>query len=273
VDQPLVAVALSRTRRASPAIRTITHFHPISPLLLPPTHHSTAPKFCTTHLAHSLISHYHQALPQDKMGSKRKRSDDDSPLSVSSYGAFSTPEAQSPIPFPRSFDGAMDVDTSSRHTGWDFARASRVKSSDWGNRTRKRFRDNRPDENAIHRTFHVKFLCFCIVLTAPRKHATKALLCTTVPPRRFARAFRPGPGSTARSSHLKAAEVNPAFLLEAAPRTASPAYLLCTAAGAIAGCTATTLRRLRHTTAKRQRQHGCGHGHGRCCREQSLRMH
>ncbi|KAH7078676.1 hypothetical protein BKA63DRAFT_541454 [Paraphoma chrysanthemicola] len=86
------------------------------------------------------------------MGFKRKRSADDSPLSVSSYGTAWTPEAQSPTPFPLGLDGAMDmdVDVASRSNGWDFASASRVKSSDWGNRTRKRFRDNRPDERAIH---------------------------------------------------------------------------------------------------------------------------
>lgn len=86
------------------------------------------------------------------MAFKRKRSDDDSPLSVSSYsGAVSTPEAQSPTPFPQSFYGSMDVDVdTTRSNGWDFASASRVKSSDWGNRTRKRFRDNRPDERSIH---------------------------------------------------------------------------------------------------------------------------
>lgn len=86
------------------------------------------------------------------MAFKRKRSDDDSPLSVSSWGAASTPEAQSPIPFPQCFGGLMemDVDAASRQNGWDFATASRVKGSDWGNRTRKRFRDNRPDERAIH---------------------------------------------------------------------------------------------------------------------------
>jgi len=86
------------------------------------------------------------------MAFKRKRSDDDSPLSVSSYGgAVSTPEAQSPTPFVQSFDGSMDLDVdTSRHNGWDFASASRVKSGDWGNRTRKRFRDNRPDVRSIH---------------------------------------------------------------------------------------------------------------------------
>ncbi|KAH7402878.1 hypothetical protein BKA66DRAFT_507732 [Pyrenochaeta sp. MPI-SDFR-AT-0127] len=84
------------------------------------------------------------------MGFKRKRSMDDSPLSISSFGAVSTPDAQSPTPFPQHFDGAMDIDTASRSNAWDFTSASRVKSSDWGNRTRKRFRDNRPDERAIH---------------------------------------------------------------------------------------------------------------------------
>lgn len=82
---------------------------------------------------------------------KRKRSNDDSPLSISSYGTVSTPAAQSPTPF-QSFDGAMDVDvdTFPRYNGWDFASASRTKNSDWGNRTRKRFRDNRPDAHTIH---------------------------------------------------------------------------------------------------------------------------
>ncbi|CAO2657127.1 Nn.00g032530.m01.CDS01 [Neocucurbitaria sp. VM-36] len=86
------------------------------------------------------------------MALKRKRSVDDSPLSISSFGAVSTPEAQSPTPFPHGFDGSMDldVDTASRPNAWDFMSASRVKNSDWGNRTRKRFRDNRPDERAIH---------------------------------------------------------------------------------------------------------------------------
>ena len=86
------------------------------------------------------------------MGLKRKRTVDDSPLSVSSFGAVSTPEAQSPTPLPQGFDGAMDIDvtTLSRADVWDFMSASRVKSSDWGNRTRKRVRDNRPDERAIH---------------------------------------------------------------------------------------------------------------------------
>ncbi|OAL52716.1 hypothetical protein IQ07DRAFT_381151 [Pyrenochaeta sp. DS3sAY3a] len=87
------------------------------------------------------------------MAHKRKRSVNDSPLSVSSFGgALSTPEAQSPTPFPQNYDGSMDmqIDSTSRSSAWDFFSASRVKSGDWGNRTRKRFRDNRPDERVIH---------------------------------------------------------------------------------------------------------------------------
>ncbi len=85
------------------------------------------------------------------MGSKRKRADDASPISISSFGAVSTPDAQSPTPYLQ-FDGAMDMDTDAapRSNGWDFTSASRVKCSDWGLRTRKRVRDNRPDERAIH---------------------------------------------------------------------------------------------------------------------------
>ncbi|OAK94507.1 hypothetical protein IQ06DRAFT_286598 [Phaeosphaeriaceae sp. SRC1lsM3a] len=101
---------------------------------------------------------------------KRKRSVDDSPLSVSSYGAFSTPEAQSPTPFPDSFHGSshMEIDNGSRHNGWDFASASRVKSGDWGNRTRKRVRDNRPDEDSIHQITLQK------LFSAQRTHPTAA---------------------------------------------------------------------------------------------------
>lgn len=88
------------------------------------------------------------------MGLKRKHFDDASPTSISSFGAVSTPDAQSPTHFPLSMDGAMDMemDTQSipRSNGWDFARAHRTKPGDWGNRTQKRVRDNRPDERAIH---------------------------------------------------------------------------------------------------------------------------
>lgn len=86
------------------------------------------------------------------MGFKRKQSFDDSSFSVLSSGANSTPDAQSPICFSKAQDGMMDLDTNSRSNAWDFASASRVKSSDWGNRTRKRMRDDRPDEHAIHGT-------------------------------------------------------------------------------------------------------------------------
>lgn len=93
------------------------------------------------------------------MGMKRKHIDEESPVSISSFGAVSTPDAQSPITYPQ-VDGAMDMDieTAPRSSGWDFTRAHRVKSSDWGNRTRKRVRDNRPDERAIHGTTTLPYL-------------------------------------------------------------------------------------------------------------------
>jgi len=86
------------------------------------------------------------------MGLKRKHSSDDSPLSISSFGAVSTPDAQSPVSFTKGYDKMMDTHAhaTSRSNGWDFISASRVKSNDWGNRTQKRVRDNRPDEQAIH---------------------------------------------------------------------------------------------------------------------------
>ncbi|OAG10708.1 uncharacterized protein CC84DRAFT_1139438 [Paraphaeosphaeria sporulosa] len=85
------------------------------------------------------------------MGFKRKRSVDESPMSVSSFAGFATPDAQSPTPIPNGSSGMMDVDApASRGTGWDFSNLGRIKSSDWGLRTRKRVRDNRPDEHIIH---------------------------------------------------------------------------------------------------------------------------
>jgi hypothetical protein len=150
-DQPLVAVANEATRDAPhfrPAICAITHIHPISPFLL----HTTRPLSRSTKPPPHIPRYSAHCTRSYKMSCKRKRSADDSPLSVSSFGAVSTPGTQSPIPFPPNFHGSMqmDVDCSARPNGWDFASASRVKSGDWGNRTRKRFRDNRADERAIH---------------------------------------------------------------------------------------------------------------------------
>lgn len=112
------------------------------------------------------------------MALKRKRSVDDSPLSVSSFGAVSTPEAQSPTPIPHSYNGSMDmeIDTASRLSGWDFISASRVKNGDWGNRTRKRFRDNRPDERIIHGSKDPNSIKRHKLLIWSRKYIKQALL-------------------------------------------------------------------------------------------------
>ncbi|KAF2818760.1 hypothetical protein CC86DRAFT_450399 [Ophiobolus disseminans] len=109
------------------------------------------------------------------MTSKRKRSDDDSPLSVSSWGSISSSDAHSPSPFTHPSTD-MDVDATARHNGWDFASASRVKGGDWGNRTSKRVRDNRPDERAIHEnTLHKLF-------AAQRNHVEASALPSDVTP-------------------------------------------------------------------------------------------
>ncbi|KAF3034098.1 hypothetical protein E8E11_002778 [Didymella keratinophila] len=97
------------------------------------------------------------------MGIKRKHFDDASPTSISSSGFVSTPDAQSPTRFPHGLDGSMDMEMDTevtpKNNGWDFSRAQRTKSSDWGLRTRKRVRDNRPDERAIQEnTVHKLFL-------------------------------------------------------------------------------------------------------------------
>ncbi|PVI03328.1 hypothetical protein DM02DRAFT_612248 [Periconia macrospinosa] len=116
------------------------------------------------------------------MALKRKRSDDASPISISSFGSMATPEGPSPTSHPHSFDGAMEMDMSSTRntTGWDFSSIGRTKanSGDWGLRTRKRVRDNRPDEHIIHENTINK------LFTAQRKHphAEPILSEPTLPP-------------------------------------------------------------------------------------------
>ncbi|KAF2641681.1 hypothetical protein P280DRAFT_468239 [Massarina eburnea CBS 473.64] len=91
------------------------------------------------------------------MGHKRKRSTSISPFSTtSSIFSSSTPETQSPATFPI-HDSAMAIDAPfQRVNAWDFSSVGRVKSSyggssgDWGLRTKKRIRNNRPDECIIH---------------------------------------------------------------------------------------------------------------------------
>ena len=90
------------------------------------------------------------------MAHKRKRSADISPISLSSFGTMATPEAQSPASFPHSYADSMELDSAAQrsNSGWDFSSVGRVKTSggsgDWSVRTRKRVRDNRPDERVIH---------------------------------------------------------------------------------------------------------------------------
>jgi hypothetical protein len=204
------------------------------------------------------------------MGSKRKRCMDDSPLSVSSY-TWSTPETQSPIPFPHDAM-QMDVDACSRNNGWDFANASRVKSSDWGNRTRKRFRDNRPDERSIHGMSCDASDIGKGILIPRRNYPSETLLRTTQPPRRLSRSVRTPADPTTNTSTLEAStEVDTTFVLETASCAPRPAHLLATPPSR---ASIAVLRRLRLAASERRWQHERRHGYrpGWPCGEQSFRM-
>lgn len=89
------------------------------------------------------------------MAMKRKRSSDFSP--ASSTASWSSSRAsQSPTPLSRTFHDAhsssMDIDRpipSMPIASWNLG-VCRLSSTDVNSRTRKRFRDNRPDEEIIH---------------------------------------------------------------------------------------------------------------------------
>lgn len=85
------------------------------------------------------------------MSLKRKRSSDLSPLSTTSLLSRAS-QSPTPLLYP-SLNGAMDVEAPAPNTQlWAWNRRKPFASSDLASRTRKRFRDNRPDERAIHGT-------------------------------------------------------------------------------------------------------------------------
>jgi hypothetical protein len=192
------------------------------------------------------------------MGFKRKRSVDESPISVSSFGTFATPEAQSPTPLPNSYGSMMDLDAPmSRGTGWDFSNLGRIKSSDWGLRTRKRVRDNRPDEHIIH---GIHSTSYCGMwdgeANEPRNHHQQAVPRTTQAATRRAHTIRHAACATS-TRPTEAAEVNTARVLEDS----------CTAGAAADSTDASPPRReraavrgLRHPTRERRERHGCRYG-------------
>lgn len=89
------------------------------------------------------------------MALKRKRScSNSSPASTSSFTTSTSRGSQSPTPAPRLFNGAMDLETpipSNPVLSWNMD-VGKLSSLDLNSRTRKRFRDNRPNENIIHET-------------------------------------------------------------------------------------------------------------------------
>jgi hypothetical protein len=102
------------------------------------------------------------------MALKRKRSIDSSPISTSSL-ASSTPESQSPTAFQAARSTynteTMDTETTSPFTSWPVRKpgCNWDSSAEMGCRTRKRCRDNRPDERLVHGMFtsiysdHIRF--------------------------------------------------------------------------------------------------------------------
>ncbi|KAF2815245.1 uncharacterized protein BDZ99DRAFT_409045, partial [Mytilinidion resinicola] len=92
------------------------------------------------------------------MALKRKRSmSNDSPLSTSSLASTSTTrQSLSPTPAPRPIGSVLDFSSSFPSTlQWpshapSSSHRARLSATDLGSRTRKRFRDNRPDEETIH---------------------------------------------------------------------------------------------------------------------------
>ncbi|OCK82523.1 hypothetical protein K432DRAFT_219228 [Lepidopterella palustris CBS 459.81] len=89
------------------------------------------------------------------MGLKRKRScSNSSPLSISSFATSTSCGSQSPTPASHLFGGAMDVEipVPSHPISLCNRDIRRLSSSDLNSRTRKRFRDNRPDESILHET-------------------------------------------------------------------------------------------------------------------------
>ena len=108
--------------------------------------HTSIHAFSLEYISYSANPNYDTSIT---MSCKRKRSVDESPVSACSFGSFATPEAQSPTPIASGY--AMDMEAPmSRGMGWDFSNLGRVKSGDWIQRTRKRVRDNRPDEHVVH---------------------------------------------------------------------------------------------------------------------------
>ena len=89
-----------------------------------------------------------------KMGVKRKRSFDSSPASIASIAPSSCRESTSPTPLPRQLpESAMEMDdprNTSSLPAWCHSRTDHL-AAKLNCRTRKRWRDNRPDDTVIHR--------------------------------------------------------------------------------------------------------------------------
>ena len=163
------------------------------------------------------------------MGLKRKRSIDVSPsTSTSSFLSSPSRTSTSPCPDPHQYYDQMDIEApiaNSTFSSWGETRRESL-SSRLNSRTRKRFRDNRPDEEMIHgKIKHETRLLACSILIRIRKHISETLLCAATISRQYNAIIQLIPTSNPR--HRACPEVNTSLLLEHPKSSSTATYLLC----------------------------------------------
>ena len=100
------------------------------------------------------------------MSLKRKRSESAVSPSPASPEDYSNPSQTVPILTPPLYRNSSQS---------NFSEASHLHS-----RTRKRYRDNRPDEDTVHSALLIRSSSIVIVLTNPRNNIRKTLLCLSL---------------------------------------------------------------------------------------------
>lgn len=162
------------------------------------------------------------------MGLKRKRSVDVSPsMSTSSFLSSPSRTSTSPCPGPHQYYNEMEIEppiANSTFLSWGEAYREPL-SARLNSRTRKRARDNRPDEEMIHG----KMICStrlwpCSMLTRDRKNVSETLLRPTTTARRYhAIIYRI---STSHPLRCAGPKINTPLLLESSQCTSATTRLL-----------------------------------------------
>jgi hypothetical protein len=159
------------------------------------------------------------------MGLKRKRSIDVSPsTSTSSFLSSPSRTSTSPCPDPDQYYNQMDIEAPIANTSFSSWGNTRHESfsSQLNSRTRKRFRDNRPDVEIIHGKIDHKTRLYSNILTHPRKYIPETLLRTATTPGRYHAIIHPLP-----TSNRACPEINTPFLLEYPKSSTTRTHLLC----------------------------------------------